>query len=529
MRDDQCYHGEGQINLRVESSCDHDGLLRVSEPILVKLNWKGANFKAGSWGKDFAMGAKSPGHYWVFPANKDNYILENFRLYSSYKKLMLYLPVMEFSLRGANDKCENCGQGGGVVLFNGSFYYNCYNSRSLCKIDPHTMRLLRKELEDEDPPSFNNVFSYKGVKFQDMDMAGDEKGLWMIHGSKQANGNMVVRKVNPDTLQTGTPWTISQRKTNVSNTFMICGVLYATRRLNSTHEDIFYAFDTNSAQERKLQISLEKPLPTLQSLNYNPNDRKLYMYNDGYLVYYDVTFKGRGASRSGEAVAPGHGLDVHYGESRSLAIKPAKTAASKEELNLASQQLNSTTNEGQISAIHEEGQINLSKKSEDMDFSSPLVFNMHVNHLCVITDEQGRRVSARAGRSSTTRAQKPQRSQSLSAAAAFCEGGGGAHHQGSKAQRSKLSAAARRFCEGGEEPTPGLKSPSAPKPLGGAARVSARAGEEQHHQGSKAQRSQASRRRRRFCEGGEEQHHQGSKAPALPSLSAAAGVFAAEV
>ncbi|KAH0621236.1 hypothetical protein JD844_022321 [Phrynosoma platyrhinos] len=339
----QALDAEGQKNLvkrelqATISSCDHDGLLSVSGPIVVKLNWKGANFKAGSWGKDFALGTKSPDHYWVFPADKDNYILEKFRLYSSYKKLMLYFPVLEFSLRGNNDKCENCGQGGGVVFFNGSFYYNCYNSRSLCKIDPHTMRLLRKELEDEDPPSFNDVFSYKGVKFQDMDMAGDEKGLWMIHGSKKADGNMVIRKVNPDTLQIGRPWIISQQKTNVSNTFMICGVLYATRRLNSTHEEIFYAFDTNSAQERKLHIFLEKPLPTLQSLNYNPNDQKLYVYNDGYLVQYDVTFKGRRASRSGEAIAPEHGLDVHYGKSQSLAIMPAKTATSKEELNLASQ------------------------------------------------------------------------------------------------------------------------------------------------------------------------------------------------
>ncbi|XP_062823377.1 olfactomedin-like isoform X2 [Anolis carolinensis] len=348
--------GAGLANLSMSppvGSCNHDGLLRVNGPILVKLNWKGADFKAGAWGKDFALGAKSPDHYWVFPANKNNYTLESFRLYSSYRKLMLYFPVMEFSLQGANDKCENCGQGAGVIFYNGSFYYNCYHSRDLCKIDPQTLRLLHKELEDEDPPSFNNMFSYKGVEFQDMDMAGDEKGLWMIHGSKVANGNMVIRKVNPDTLQLDTPWTTSQKKRNVSNAFMICGVLYATKRVNSTHEVIFYAFDTNSAKEHSLRIFLNKPLPTMQSLSYNPNDQKLYMYNDGYLVYYDVKFKPRVAKRAGPALAADSGLDIHDGKSQSLVVKSAQSAADKEDRSLGNRQQKTKTSKGEISAIHE--------------------------------------------------------------------------------------------------------------------------------------------------------------------------------
>ncbi|XP_053115204.1 olfactomedin-like [Hemicordylus capensis] len=285
-------------------TCDHDGMEGVSGPVLVKLNWRGSDFKAGSWGKDSALGTKLQNHYWVFPANKGSHILETFRLYASYKKMMLYFPIMEFSLKGNQDKCENCGQGSGVIFYNGSFYYNCLDSRALCKTDPNTMHLLRKDLEDEDPASFNNVFSYKGVKYQDMDLGGDEKGLWMVHGTNKGNGNMVVRKIDPNTLQVETPWITTQKKTTVTNSFMICGVLYATKRVNATHENIFYAFDTNKIQEFKTNIFLEKSLPTVQSLQYNPNDQKLYMYNDGYLVYYDVTFKNPGhrASRAGEVV-----------------------------------------------------------------------------------------------------------------------------------------------------------------------------------------------------------------------------------
>ncbi|XP_062974401.1 olfactomedin-like [Elgaria multicarinata webbii] len=342
-----------------ECKCDHDGLLGVSGPILMKLNWKGSNFKAGSWGKDSAIGTKSKDHYWVFPANEDNRIWETFRVYSSYRKLMLYYPVMEFSLQGAKDKCENCGQGGGVIFFNGSFYYNCYNSRALCMTDPHTMRLLRKELEDDDPASFNNIFSYKGVKFQDVDMAGDEKGLWMVHGSTKANGNMVIRKVNPNNLQVGTPWTTSQKKVEVTNSFMICGVLYATRRVNATHEEIFYAFDTKTDQEHKTpaessstaqeyKILMEKPLPTVQSLNYNPNDQKLYMYNDGFLVYYNLIFKRHRASRPGQAVGAEQGQDVNSEEGQGHVIKQAQAGLSKKDHNSPSDQKKNLTSKGNV-------------------------------------------------------------------------------------------------------------------------------------------------------------------------------------
>uniref|UniRef100_A0A8D2ISJ0 Olfactomedin-like domain-containing protein n=1 Tax=Varanus komodoensis TaxID=61221 RepID=A0A8D2ISJ0_VARKO len=265
-------------------TCDRGMLIKVSAPVLVKLNWKGSEFKAGSWGKDFAMGTKFPDHYWVFPANKDERTLETYRLYSSYKKLLLYSPIREYTLNiNSKPTCENCGQGGGVIFFNGSFFYNCFDSRSLCKADPFSMRVTQMELEDQDPASFNNWFSYKGVKYQDMDMAGDEKGLWMVHGSTLANGNMVIRKVDPETLKTGTPWITSQPKEKLSNSFMICGMLYATRRKNSTHEEIYYVYDTNTSQERNIQIYMEKPLPTVQSMSYNPNDQKLYMFNDAYL------------------------------------------------------------------------------------------------------------------------------------------------------------------------------------------------------------------------------------------------------
>ncbi|XP_066477331.1 olfactomedin-like [Tiliqua scincoides] len=284
--------------------CDHGGLLRVSAPVLVKLNWRGPDFKAGAWGKDFAVGTKVPDYYWVFPINKDERTLEIARLYASMKKLTLYSPLQQYSLNikgnAKEGKCLDCGQGAGVIFFNGSFYYNCFDSRAVCKADPITTKVVRSEFEDKDPTSFNNWLSYKGIKYQDMDLAGDEQGMWLIHGSVVANGNVVIRKMDPKTLKVGSPWITTQPKEKMSNSFMICGRLYATKTLNDTHEEIYYVYDTKTSSEKNIKIIMEKPLPTVQSLKYNPNDQKLYLYNDGYLVYYNVTFKSHLPGRRGE-------------------------------------------------------------------------------------------------------------------------------------------------------------------------------------------------------------------------------------
>nr|XP_056708031.1 olfactomedin-like [Euleptes europaea] len=345
-------------------TCRHNGLQSVSSPVLVKLNWKGADFKTGSWGKDFALGSKFKDHFWVYPMNKDERTLETYRLYSSFKKLLLYSPIQEHSHNvNSEGTCENCGQGGGVVFYNGSFFYNCYDSRALCREDPFTMKVSRMELDDQDPASFNNWYSYKDAKYQDMDMAGDEKGLWMIHSSTTANGNVLIRKVNPNTLKVGTPWITTQPKNKLTNTFMICGVLYATKRVNSTHEQIYYYYDTNTAREGNIEISMEKFMPTVQSLNYSPNDEKLYMFNEGYLVYYNTTFKNhiQGESRGGRFFATDHDSERVQG----LVRKGAQAAAvHKGGSSVSTTELDLLSKKGRDAKL-EEGQVAVSEVRQE--------------------------------------------------------------------------------------------------------------------------------------------------------------------
>ncbi|XP_042314619.1 olfactomedin-4-like [Sceloporus undulatus] len=296
----ECEEAAGNPNFGLPSAgllppeygkCENKKLLNVSKPFIVKLNWRGFSYKYGAWGKDFAIGNKHPDMYWVAPLNTDERLMETYRLYNAYTDLLLYRNQIEKSLSqyvGLTWNYINCGQGSGTILYNGSLYYNCHNTRNLCKLDITTHDLKRKALEGA---AFNNWFSYQGVNWQDFDFAGDEKGLWVIYATESRKGKITIAKLDPNNLNIINKWDTSLFRPNATNTFMICGVMYALRRVSAHSEKIFYTFDTNTGKEGTLDITMEKLSDIAQSVSYNPNDHKIYMYNDGYLVTYDMMFE----------------------------------------------------------------------------------------------------------------------------------------------------------------------------------------------------------------------------------------------
>lgn len=275
----------------------------------MKLNWRGFSNSYGSWGKDTASGINNSDTYWVAPLNSDKRLLETYRLYSTYNDLLLYKHQIEKSLSqfvGTSWNYNKCGQGSGTILYNSSLYYNCYNSRNLCRMDLATNALTAQPVKGA---AFNSGYSYAGVDWQDFDFAGDEKGLWVIYTTDDSKGKALIGKVDPENLNILQTWQTSLSKPEVTNTFMICGVLYALKRQNAQEEKIFYAYDTNTGKGSTLDINMQKFSDTLQSVHYNPNDHKLYVYGDGYLVTYDVLFKDR-LQKSKRDVTSGNQQDV---------------------------------------------------------------------------------------------------------------------------------------------------------------------------------------------------------------------------
>uniref|UniRef100_A0A8C8RWX8 Olfactomedin-like domain-containing protein n=1 Tax=Pelusios castaneus TaxID=367368 RepID=A0A8C8RWX8_9SAUR len=262
-------------------SCSHGGIVNISQPYVVQLNWRGFSYKYGAWGRDYSLSTPQKDLYWVAPLNPDGRLLEYYRLHNSYDDLLL--------LKNAREKRIEYGEGSGTAVYNNFMYCNLYNSRDMGKIDLNTNALaVRKTLPNA---VSGNRFSYAGVGWQDMDFAVDESGLWVIYSTEESTGNIVISKLNETTLDVLHTWKTRQYKPSVSNAFIVCGVLYATRPVNTRKEEIFYTYDTNTNQEGRISIIVDKMLETIQSINYNPSDQTLYVYNDGYLVKYNVIFQ----------------------------------------------------------------------------------------------------------------------------------------------------------------------------------------------------------------------------------------------
>uniref|UniRef100_A0A4W2BR63 Olfactomedin-like domain-containing protein n=2 Tax=Bos TaxID=9903 RepID=A0A4W2BR63_BOBOX len=262
-------------------SCAHGGVVNISKPIIVQLNWLGFSYKYGAWGRDYSPQDPGNGLYWVAPLNTDGRILQYYRLYNTKDDLLLYTNARQNQI--------SYGQGSGTVVYKNNMYVNWYNSQNMAKINLTTNKVdLSQTLPNA---AYNNRFSYANVGWQDMDFAVDENGLWVIYATEASTGNIVISKLNDTTLAVLNTWHTKQYKPSVTNTFMVCGVLYATRTLNTRIEEIFYYYDTNTGKEGKLNIVMQKMQETVQSINYHPFEQKLFVYNDGYLLNYDLVFR----------------------------------------------------------------------------------------------------------------------------------------------------------------------------------------------------------------------------------------------
>ncbi|EHB12112.1 Olfactomedin-4 [Heterocephalus glaber] len=235
---------EGRLSVRRKRSMNRppDSLVHTY-PLL---NWRGLSYKAGIWGRDSAPNSTSS-LYWGAPLRPDGRYFDYYRLHKSFDDLMLLNNYEEWKM--------GYGDGSGNTMYKNFMYFNYYGIGDMAKVDLSSNTLvLWHPLAGA---TYNNRFSYAGVPWKDIDFAGDEKGLWVLCATEQSKGNLV---------------------------------LYALRSLSTHQEEIFYAFDTTTGKETHLSILLDKMLETLHGINYCPSDHKLYVYNGGFLVNYDLTF-----------------------------------------------------------------------------------------------------------------------------------------------------------------------------------------------------------------------------------------------
>ncbi|XP_067905799.1 olfactomedin-4-like [Heterodontus francisci] len=268
-------------------SCSFGRLKAVSSPKSSMLNHFGTSYRYGSWGKDPLPAPGKEDQYWLVILSTSNRYGTKIRVFSSYSKFLTKGTFSDITFQTYN------AQGSGGIMYGDAYYYNCFNVGKLCRFNMTTHEVVSATLPFA---GFNDKFPYCTLSscygYTDMDLATDENGLWVLYSTEFNFGNLVISRLNETDLSPFESWNTTLFKRSATNAFLVCGVVYASRYISSEIEEIFYMFDTTSGVERNdLNIQFRKVSPGIQYMNYNPRDRKLYVYSDAYVVSYSLTFE----------------------------------------------------------------------------------------------------------------------------------------------------------------------------------------------------------------------------------------------
>ncbi|KAF4094256.1 hypothetical protein AMELA_G00011100 [Ameiurus melas] len=274
--------------------CPQGQLANVTGPRTYAVTQYKTSYPYGAWGKDPKPAPGKEDMYWLVALTSGHVHANYVRHYSSLSTTMAGVGPMDASISSSNPS-TNTIMGPNVVLYGDALYYGCYNTPSVCRFNISTHSVTNTPLPNNS--GVNNKFPFGHLdatyKYTDLDLATDESGVWVVYTAPDNFGNVILSEViegSPPSL--GRTWRTSLHKRTATNTFMACGVLYATRFLGKHTEEIFYSFDTETKEERyDLKIHIKKMQTNIQSLNYNPRDRMLYVYSDAYIVSYDTVFE----------------------------------------------------------------------------------------------------------------------------------------------------------------------------------------------------------------------------------------------
>ncbi|KAG7510974.1 hypothetical protein JOB18_037146 [Solea senegalensis] len=260
-------------------NCNHTGIISVSKPTVVQLNGHlSSSYVYGVWGRDSKPNRGYESMHF-FGAYSTPHVYDLY-LYTSYENLILRNLFKHYDL-----PTEWVGIGDNYILHGNAIYYQHNSPFSMTKLNLTTAKYDYRVIA-----AASTAFSYRYSENQNIDFAADENGLWVMYASHASMGKIVLAKVDENSFGITDEWTTGAYKQLAGNAFMACGVMYVTRSVDLNTEEIYYAYDTKTKQEKLLNIQFNKFQEKYSSLDYNPIDQKLYMYNNGYYVSYNVKF-----------------------------------------------------------------------------------------------------------------------------------------------------------------------------------------------------------------------------------------------
>lgn len=126
------------------------------------------------------------------------------------------------------------------------------------------------------------------------DLVADDEGLWLLYATSDSEPNINLAKMDPDTLDIEQMWDTRCPRENAEAAFIVCGTVYVVYNTRlASRSRVQCVFDVND-----MVISEEAPLfyfprryGAHTSLKYNPEEKQLYGWDDGYQIIYRLSMK----------------------------------------------------------------------------------------------------------------------------------------------------------------------------------------------------------------------------------------------
>ncbi|KAM6989173.1 olfactomedin-like protein 2B [Tautogolabrus adspersus] len=179
--------------------------------------------------------------------------------------------------------------GTGHVVFNGAFYYNRAFSRDVIRYD------LRHRYVAAWTTLHDALLEEQAHRTQtEVEFAVDESGLWLLYPALDTEGFylevILLIHLRPQDLQPIRRFRTGLRRGRYGNSFLVCGVLYAVDSMQRRHANVTYAYDTHTLTHTTPSLAFTNMHGHTSQLAYCPLDKKLYGWDNGHQMMYDVFF-----------------------------------------------------------------------------------------------------------------------------------------------------------------------------------------------------------------------------------------------
>ena len=178
--------------------------------------------------------------------------------------------------------------GTGHVVYDGHLYYNETNSNNIRKVDLSTMDDVASARSRTRIPQRLPV---RMGRLQDIDLAVDEQGLWVIYATAANSGRLCPQQDRCGYVLDHRHLEHELDRSRPSAMlWMVCGKLYATDSFSASHASVNFKFDPATGEESSTDMYVMNPGGITCSIDYNPHTKTLYSWDGSRRLTYNLIF-----------------------------------------------------------------------------------------------------------------------------------------------------------------------------------------------------------------------------------------------